>query len=257
MVTKPKVYKQVFYSILEVKMYGRLERQETKIIVPHLDGELTAFHSFLRGSYFDLARQIDKEQRSTMAEASSVLRYGYENDCDIAKYIMQMMKSNYGHFFNGILYAPKEGGYIENDPKFAETAVDFNGLEMNRENLRSRLGSREEKGVIYSDDGLVRFVPFGFRTGEQTCKELAENPCVIALAGEEGAYNLSCIASNHSKNPYLNTPIIGNESVKKVVALGSCWYGVGLVVDGNNPMDSDIGFSFRVVRKKNSNGNQG
>ena len=62
---------------------------ETRLIVPHLDGELTFIHPAKRGTYFSLAEQLAKDKLSqpTLAETASLVHtarqnpeYEYSND---------------------------------------------------------------------------------------------------------------------------------------------------------------------------------
>jgi hypothetical protein len=239
-VTNRKVYKLLFYPISEVnkmkqEQYGRLERQETKIRVPHRGGELTVIHPFLRGNYFNLAKKIDDRglKRPTMAETASLVKYGYANSDDIAENIRETMKSNYFYTFNGILYTPN-GVLFQDNPEFPEDAQTANDLSMNEQDLISRLGSKEEKGIVFSEDGKTRFLKgYDFKREYQTHNELSKNPFVVALAGEEGAEKLAYIASQHKEKPYLYALEPVKEPVKRVAALDSDWDGGRLDVIGD------------------------
>jgi len=236
----------------------KVTRGQTIIEVPHLEGNLQVIHPFLQGTYFNLAKRIDKQglQRPTMAETVSLIHDAYKNPDDdevISDEIKSRMKNRWFYTFNGILYTP-QGAFLQDNPEFTENASTANDLIMNESDLKSRLGSREEHGIVYSDDGLVRFVPYGFKRENQSPLELSKNSYVIALAGEEGADKLAYIASKHNEKPYLNTLIIGNEPVKRVAALDFDWYGGRLSVDGNYLVLAG-GCSFGVA-KNFSSGNK-
>ncbi len=44
--------------------------------------------------------------------------------------------------------------------------------------------------IFFSNDGLMSFTPFGYKTGEQSSFELSKNPYIIAKYGEFGAEKL-------------------------------------------------------------------
>ena len=231
--------------------HGRIERRETRIIVPHLNGELTAVHPFLKGTYFHLARQIDKAglQRPTMAQTASLVHDAYSNPNEdpIHNEIKKIMKKDYFYAFNGLLYTP-EGVYVQDNPEFSKEAKSADDLVMNEQNLQSRLSS---------NDPSIRFVPYGFKIEEQTYQELEKNPLVIALAGKEGAEKLAYIASQHKSKPYLFALENVKKPIKRVAGLDSYWDGDRLSIDGDNHGGNAGWCSFGVRSQKISSGNKG
>ena len=227
----------------------KVKRQETLIEVSHLDGSLTAVHPFLRGNYFDLPRQIPSEQRPTMAETASLVYDAYKNPNDdkaISDEIKSIMKNDLFYTFNGLLYTPS-GVYIQDNPKLLENAKTNDDLRMSEKDLQSRLSSKEEKGIVFSEDGSVRFLKgYDFKTKSQSSLELSKNPFVIALAGEEGAERLGYIADRNKTPPYLFALKDVKEPVKRVAGLGSCWFIVGLDVIGDDYGNCSGGRSFGV-----------
>ena len=230
--------------------HGRIERGETRIMVPHLDGELIAVHPFLQGTYFQLADQIDAKQlqRPTMSQTASLIYDAYKNPNNdpIYKEIKQIIKDNYFYAFNGLLYAPS-GVYVQDNPEFAENASTSDDLIMNEQDLQSRLSS---------NDPSVRFVPYGFKVEEQTYQELEKNPFIIALAGQEGAEKLAYIASQNKSNPFLFSPEKVKKPVKRVAGLDSNWSGGRLNVDGDYLGVSADRRSFGVRPQNFSSGNK-
>ena len=230
----------------------KVERQETRIMVPHLSGELIVFHPFLQGTYVDSARKLGK-QMNIMAQTASLAYDAYKNskdDIQISNEIKQIMKNNWFYTANGNLWSKNHNGvYVQDHPEFEEDATNSDGLIMDEKDLQSRLSSREEHGIVYSEDGSVRFVPHGFKIGMQTPEDLAKNAYIRALAGEEGAEKLAYIASQHKEKPYLNALENVQESIKRVAWLYSGWYVDRLDVIGNSHGVSPSGFSFRVVEK--------
>lgn len=98
----------------------------------------------------------------------------------------------------GVLYTEK-GFLVQDDMEVSA----YKPILMDKENLEKRLGSFEESGVVFSDDKSVRFVPYGFKTGEQTPRELGKNPGVIAISGsKENAEKLTEISKTYKGNPW-------------------------------------------------------
>jgi len=230
--------------------HGRIERGETRIIVPHLNGELTAVYPFLQGNYFDLARQIDKAglQRPTIAQTASLVHDAYSNPNEdpIHNEIKKIMKKDYFYAFNGLLYTP-EGVYVQDNPEFSKEAKSADDLVMNEQNLQSRLSS---------NDPSIRFVPYGFKIEEQTYQELEKNSLVIALAGKEGAEKLAYIASQHKSKPYLFALENVKKPIKRGAGLYSGWYVGRLGIDGVGRGSNASGCSFGVRSQKISSGNK-
>jgi hypothetical protein len=153
--------------------------------VPNQDFELGMGY---RESYMEVGLGILNGcgVQPTLAETAYLLRKeaneGGEN-------LTGVLKSQSLWAFNGLLYVPNKGVYIEDRPTIKR---DF--VTMNESDLLKRLES---------NDPSVRFVPFGFKTGSMSPAELAENEFARALAGEEGAYNLAYLASHYFSQPLL------------------------------------------------------
>ena len=236
-------------------------RGETPIEVPHLDGNIKAIHPFFRGNYFNLANKIPSEQRPNMAETVSLIYDAYKNpedDRGISKEIKSIMKKGLFYTFDGILYLPREGILFQSNPEFSKGAKTADGLIMDKNNLISKLGSKEEKGIVYSNDGSIRFLKgYNFKIEFQGSSDIVKNPFAISLAGQEGAEKLAYIVDQYKLNSYLSSIINPSGFFKRVAGVYSDWNHDWLDVDGNNRGSVDIGCSFRVVRpQKNSTGNQ-
>ena len=71
---------------------------------------------------------------------------------------------------------------------------------MKETDLKSKLNLKEEEKVIYSDDGSIRFVPYGFKSGEMNSDEIRRNPFIIALSsGQENAEKIAYISNKISE----------------------------------------------------------
>ncbi len=87
---------------------------------------------------------------------------------------------------------------------------------------------------MQENDSNVKFVPFGFKTGKQSIKELEENSYIIARYGKEGAEKIAEIASNYKNQSYIHSFDSVNEEKIKMSILGEGWnFSKGLVVYGN------------------------
>ncbi len=178
---------------------------------PHLDGEISfiprAFGPDYRGV---VAKQIKEAglEFPTMAQNASLVHTAWQNpkqrySADIRKLQMfYWMRDS-----DGILYIPNEGAYIDDNPQ-----VQGNFISMDKSNLVKRLES---------GDLSVRFVPFGFKIGEQSSRKLAKNQFVIALAGEEGAEKLAEVSDKYNGIPYVRSFDDVDSETTTVACLGS------------------------------------
>jgi len=93
---------------------------------------------------------------------------------------------------------------------------------MNELDLENRLGSKEEMGVTYSNDGTVRFVPFGYKIGDQSPSKARKNPYVIGLIGKEGAKKFAQLESLENKRYGADLFVHSFEEVdKKVIKISA------------------------------------
>ena len=133
--------------------------------------------------------------------------------------------------FTGTLFTPK-GAYIQDDPEIRDGI-----LFMDRSDL--------EKKINAKDPG-VRHVPFGYKVGEISPSELAENPYVIALAGKEGVEKLAQVADKHLLKPRLWSFIPGIESLTEGSALFSRHTGRKFEVYGDT--EYAVGHTFGLLK---------
>ena len=219
------------------------EQGRTYLEVPHLEGRIY-FDSIARGpnTYFHVASQLpelDLEQ-PTMAQNASLVDAAWQNPKEqYSKEIINTLRQSYLRCFNGILYSQKkEGAFIRDRP-----LIENEEIVMNASELESILSSREEDGVVYSEDGSVRFVPFGYKIGEQKASELEKNPFVIALAGKEGAQKLARVSENYKFRPYVSSFDEVDKDEVRVSSLYSDrgWDDGRLYVLGGYGFDDDRG----------------
>lgn len=138
-------------------------------------------------------------------------------------------------------YEPKKGAFVYPESEHER----FKDLTVNQ--LEQLLGQKQENGVVYSDDGLLRFVPFGYQIGEMSPSQLGSNAYLIASANVEGAENLAKVAEKFRTNPHLWSFESINQPRTRVSALDSDLQR--LDVSGRNRGVSRGGCSFGVSRR--------
>ncbi|MEK6844764.1 MAG: hypothetical protein AABX44_00755, partial [Nanoarchaeota archaeon] len=144
----------------------------------------------------------------------------------------------------GNLYLPKSNEEINNgvilDLDSQNLKFENGKLVMNKNNLIERLKN---------NDKLVKFVPFGYKTGSQNLSEFQKNLYIIERYGKEGAEKIAEIASNYKNNPYLYSFNSIDEEKVRMSALCLSWnFGDRLDVDGNSWGDVVYGLAFGVKK---------
>ena len=210
----------------------RVKEGRTELVAPHQNRDLTFLHpSYGPNTYAHVKQEIEQDnlKPATMAETASLVHAAFNSDDKYGQEIKKIMKDRYFWGFTKSLYVPK-GAY---------TYPDLNGEDLDESDLIKKLES---------NDSSVRFVPFGYKTGEMSSLELAKNPYVIALAGgEEGAEKLAEIADKHKQKPRLFSYDSVSEPLTRVSALGSGWsLGSRLYVNGDSRGYDGYGSAFGV-----------
>ena len=102
---------------------------------------------------------------------------------------------------------------------------------------------------LEENDSDVKFVPFGYKTGKQSYRELAKNPYIIARYGEEGADKIAEIASKYEYYPFVQVFDSVNEEIVKtsVISLAGL-FDCGLYVGDNTWDDYTQGRAFGVKK---------
>jgi len=181
----PHLSEQTQYKVLRVGEGG------TKLTTTHNGQDLTFLHPvYGPGTYANVGLGIEKAglKKPTMAETASLVHAAFNSDDRYSSEIKDIMENAWLWAFTGTLYAP-QGAYIQDNPEIR------NGMPFMEE---SELVKKLE-----ANDPSVRFVQFGYPTGDMISLELAKNDYVIALAGKEGAEKLAQVADKHRNNPYL------------------------------------------------------
>ena len=214
--------------------------------IPHEGRELSFQYPSFKGTYGNVANEIDKAglKRPNSSETASLVYDTWKNPKEkYSQEIIKILKDNWFWEFTGNLYLPKSSDEINNGVILETNPKIKNGrLLMNKNSLVQRLKE---------NDSLVKFVPFGFKTGAQTPKELEENKYIIERYGKEGAEKIAEVASKYKNNPYIwsfNSDSV-NEEKTRMSALYSDWYfGNGLNVNGDSWDGDGNGHAFGVEK---------
>ncbi len=178
------------------------EGDRTYLIVPHQGGELKVNYNFVRGDHLQAKRELNLEGlvEPTMAEVASILHATLvKNPNSPYSKEIESVFPNFLRVFNGILYVPNEGAYIQDRPEVKDEKII-----MDKNQLIKKLEAH---------DPSVRFVPFGFKKAELEPEELAENKFIIALASKEGAEKLADLAKVYSVKKHTRSYMNGKEII--------------------------------------------
>jgi len=219
----------------------RVKEGKTKITVTHNRKDLTFLYpAHGLGNYVEVGKEIEKAnlKKPTMAETASLAHAAFDSTGKYSKEIMELMEKNWLWVFTGTLYVPNNGAFIQDNPEIRD------GMPYMEE---SDLVNKLEK-----NDPSVRFVPFGYKIGDLTPKELEKNKYVIALAGEEGASKLAEVAEHRDQLMLWGFGYIDELTTRVSVARfgwddGGHWMGLGGGRYGN--WCSSGGFAFGVQKK--------
>ena len=214
--------------------------------IPHEGGSRTFQHPSFSGTYGKVADAIDKEglQRPNSAETASLVYDAFQNsEGQYESEVIGILNKRGFWEFTGNLYLPKSKDEVNNGVILEDNPTVTNGrLNMDKQSLVKRL---------QDGDSLVRFVPFGFKVGEQTVKELGENPYLVARYGGEGAEKIAEVASKYKYNPKLWSFDSVDEEKERMSALYRGWdFGDRLYVVGDDWFDDGRGRAFGVVPNK-------
>ncbi|MFH1589668.1 MAG: hypothetical protein ABIB43_03830 [archaeon] len=150
---------------------------------------------------------------ATAPELSLLLSACFENkkNNSAKKIIEDMGEALYENILGDTgVYFLKKGIFFQDHPNIKNYKI-----HMTKRDLFDKLGSHEEGGVIFSDDGSIRYVPERKLEGQyhtlfhcllQTNEELAQNPEIIGLVGGiENAEKLSQTQNNLQPNYIFST----------------------------------------------------
>ena len=206
-----------------------------QLTVKHLGKDLTfVYPPTSLGNYANTQRVIEEAGflPPTMAQTASLVHAAFSSEDRYSEEIKKLLKDRYLWAYTGTLTVPNKGLYIQDHPPIV------NGMpNISSDDLERRV-----------EEGELRFVPFGFKTGEMSPSDLAENPYVQALAGQEGAKKLVKVAGEYLKNPRLWALTDTNTTQTRVSVLNSSWVDGRLLVNGDDHGDGRGGCSFWVQK---------
>ena len=217
----------------------RIIEERVRLGIPYDDPKtFFLYPSYGPNTFAHVGEAITKEglARPTMADTVDLVHAAFNADDKYSQEIQRIMKDRWFWGFTGNLYIPQEGVYIQDNPRIS------NGLPfMEQSDLVQKLEAHDPR---------VRFVPFGFPIREMSALELARNPYIQGLVGEEGAEKLAEIADKHKYKPYLYSFASIDQPLTRVSALGSDGLvGRRLNVVGDDHGDDRNGYVFGVLDK--------
>ena len=219
---------------------------KTYLTVPHEGSELTFQHPAFKGTYGNVAKAISEEnlQRPNSAETASLIYDAFQNPKgEYESGIIKILNDSWFWEFTGNLYLPKSSDEINNGVILENNPQIVNGkLSMDRKSLIKRL---------QENDSSVKFVPFGYKIGEQNLIELQKNPYIVARYGEEGAQKIAEISSKYKSKPKLWSFDSVDEEKARMSALDRNWLFLSrLNVVGFSWSNDYVGHAFGVCAKK-------
>jgi len=220
----------------------KIEKGYTKLTVPHKDKEITFAYPAFKGTYTNVAEAIKKEGLilSTSGQTASLVYDASQNkEGKYESEIIKILKDNWLWEFTGNLYLPKSDDEVNNGVILEDNPMIQNGkLIMDKNSLVKRL---------QENDPSVRFVPFGYKTGEQSSRNLEKNLYIIARYGEEGAQKIAEVADSYKSNPRLwSFDSVDSEKISLSALFGDWYVGRGLNVGVGDWNGGSSGHSFGV-----------
>ena len=218
--------------------------KEKILIVPHAGGELSFQHPVFKGTYGNVAEQIDKDglKRPNSPKTASLVYGAWKNsEGEKESEIIKILINNWLWEFTGNLYLPKSNEEINNGVILEYNPKITNGkLIMDKNSLVQRLKK---------NDSSVNFVPFGYKIDSQNLFEFQKNSYIVARYGKEGAEKIAEVASKYKSNPYIRSFKSVDEETARMSALGSNWdFGGRLFVFGDGWVDGDQCHAFGVKK---------
>lgn len=191
----------------------RVKKKRTNLVVSHDGKNLMFLHPpYGPNTYVNVGLEIENDglAKPTMAETASLVHRAFISDYGLKG----IMEDGWLWAFTGTLYVPGKGVYIQDDPDIRDGKPFMEESELVKE-LKA--------------DG-ARFVPFGFKIGSQSAFELAKNPYILGLAGEEGAEKLAGVADKNGLKSYVLGFESVNASIIRILALSSSLGTLGICI---------------------------
>lgn len=237
--------------------------------IPHEGGELTFQYLAFRGHYGNVIELTEKDNlkiRPTSPKMASLIHNAFKNIKGKIKEI-NFLEDFWLLESTGNLYLPKSkeeissGVILQDDPLIVNEK-----LVMSKSDLIKLLENAEEfridgHPIFISENRFVRFVPFGYRTGEQTWQKLEKNPYIAGrYLGRknnelEHSTQIAEIASKYEQNPLLNSFNSVDKKEIRMSALGGGGWSFGrFVIDGD--WDYNTAAILNILSKVASSGRE-
>ena len=213
----------------------------TYLDVSHLNGKISfVYPAKGPNTYVEVAKELEQDNLSqpTMSHNASLIHAAWQNPKEkYSKEVIDILRNNWLWCYNGILYVPNEGAYIQDAPEIKNGRVVMDKSELLKK--------------LEANDSSVRFVPFGYKIGEQSIKELERNAFIIGLVGEEGAEKLAEVSGNYKLKPHLFSFDSVDELKTRVASLVDSrnWGEHRFIVDGDYLVDDRGRHAFGVFNK--------
>ena len=187
----------------------------------------------------------------TIPELVDLVYASLENqEYESAKNVVETLRSHWLIGNTGILRVP-EGMFVQDNPEMIDGRIS-----MEQKTLIDKLGSHVEKEVVFSDNRSIRFVPYGFKEGEQTPLELSKNSGIIAFVdGEKNAEKIAKASKHYELNPDFWVLTKVDSPKTKIGFLGSSVFGDRLYVETDDSEHAFNRCSFGVRENYNSRNN--
>jgi hypothetical protein len=212
--------------------------------IPHNEKEISFQHPAIKGIYANVQEAILKEGLNipNSAQTASLVYDAFQNkEGQFESEIIKTLKNNWFWEFTGNLYLQKGKGDVQGG-----VIVQYNPEIKNRKIIMDRSSLTKK---LESNDSNIKFVPFGFKIGEQSIKDLEKNPYIIARYGEEGAEKIAKVAYEFKNKPYIWSFDSVDEEKVRVSALVDYWVVDGLGVGGDDFGDGNRGLAFGVFKR--------
>ena len=181
--------------------------------IPHEGKEIKFLYPPFRGPYGEVADAIEKAglKKPSSGELASLIYDAWKNSRgEYESRLLDILTTGWLWEYSGNLYLPKSNEEINDGVIIEETPKIIDGkLSMDKNSLVERLRG---------NDPLVKFVPFGYKIGFMTFRELLCNPYILARYGNEGAEKIVRISSKYKSNPGLYS--FSNVDKEKAVMSG-------------------------------------
>jgi len=166
--------------------------RQNLIVILHEGKEIFFQCPAFRGAFGEVAKQINKAElnRPNSSETASLIYETWKSE------ISSKIAFDWLWEFTGNFYLPKSNEEINNgvilDLDSQNLKFEKGKLVMDKNSLIKRLKE---------NDALVKFVPFKYKIGEQSWRELEKNKYILARYGEEGTQKISEVASKYKHSP--------------------------------------------------------